>query len=118
MCFVLFFKQKTADEMRISDWSADVCSSDLATLWAGALTDASMNAMRVSALRRRAARAAAPTRVRGLVTAMRRACPCAAARDPSPMARRGARAPGRRQEAGGGGTEWVSESWAGWARGH
>src|SRR3546814_7574869 len=24
-----FFKQKTADEMRISDWSSDVCSSDL-----------------------------------------------------------------------------------------
>src|SRR3546814_4793744 len=40
MCFVLtcivyklifffFFKQKTAYEMRISDWSSDVCSSDL-----------------------------------------------------------------------------------------
>src|SRR3546814_2798786 len=29
-----FFKQKTAYEMRISDWSSDVCSSDLAsTLW-------------------------------------------------------------------------------------
>src|SRR3546814_1622961 len=29
-CFaVFFFKQKTAYEMRISDWSADVCSSDL-----------------------------------------------------------------------------------------
>src|SRR3546814_9552200 len=28
MSFV-FFKQKTADEMRISDWSSDVCSSDL-----------------------------------------------------------------------------------------
>src|SRR3546814_17522645 len=28
---VLFFKQKTAYEMRISDWSSDVCSSDLAT---------------------------------------------------------------------------------------
>src|SRR3546814_6346800 len=28
MC-VLFFKQKTAYERRISDWSADVCSSDL-----------------------------------------------------------------------------------------
>src|SRR3546814_3628711 len=27
---VFFFKQKTADEMRISDWSSDVCSSDLA----------------------------------------------------------------------------------------
>src|SRR3546814_7567753 len=27
-CF--FFKQKTAYEMRISDWSSDVCSSDLA----------------------------------------------------------------------------------------
>src|SRR3546814_4742252 len=26
---VVFFKQKTADEMRISDWSSDVCSSDL-----------------------------------------------------------------------------------------
>src|SRR3546814_10474172 len=33
MCFLLtmffFFKQKTAYEMRISDWSSDVCSSDL-----------------------------------------------------------------------------------------
>src|SRR3546814_2599419 len=33
VCFFLFcfcfFKQKTAYEMRISDWSSDVCSSDL-----------------------------------------------------------------------------------------
>src|SRR3546814_6114846 len=29
MIFFLFFKQKTAYEMRISDWSSDVCSSDL-----------------------------------------------------------------------------------------
>src|SRR3546814_9044749 len=32
MCLVLclfFFKQKTANEVRISDWSSDVCSSDL-----------------------------------------------------------------------------------------
>src|SRR3546814_3618974 len=32
ICFVMlffFFKQKTAYEMRISDWSSDVCSSDL-----------------------------------------------------------------------------------------
>src|SRR3546814_20050196 len=29
---VFFFKQKTAYEMRISDWSSDVCSSDLG-LW-------------------------------------------------------------------------------------
>src|SRR3546814_6204296 len=34
MCFIFlfcffFFKQKTAYEMRISDWSSDVCSSDL-----------------------------------------------------------------------------------------
>src|SRR3546814_19741090 len=27
--FFFFFKQKTANEMRISDWSSDVCSSDL-----------------------------------------------------------------------------------------
>src|SRR3546814_1046934 len=30
LCVFLFFKQKTAYEMRISDWSSDVCSSDLA----------------------------------------------------------------------------------------
>src|SRR3546814_689985 len=36
--FIFFFKQKTAYEMRISDWSSDVCSSDLANylaeIWA------------------------------------------------------------------------------------
>src|SRR3546814_15991566 len=31
LCFFFFFKQKTAYEMRISDWSSDVCSSDLRT---------------------------------------------------------------------------------------
>src|SRR3546814_3507986 len=30
-CMFFFFKQKTAYEMRISDWSSDVCSSDLRT---------------------------------------------------------------------------------------
>src|SRR3546814_3982025 len=30
--FFFFFKQKTAYEMRISDWSSDVCSSDLVHL--------------------------------------------------------------------------------------
>src|SRR3546814_1015727 len=29
ICFLFFFKQKTAYDMRISDWSSDVCSSDL-----------------------------------------------------------------------------------------
>src|SRR3546814_6815103 len=29
MWYFFFFKQKTAYEMRISDWSSDVCSSDL-----------------------------------------------------------------------------------------
>src|SRR3546814_2799887 len=29
MYCIFFFKQKTAYEMRISDWSSDVCSSDL-----------------------------------------------------------------------------------------
>src|SRR3546814_8735987 len=33
VCFLFFFfKQKTAYDMRISDWSSDVCSSDLFTL--------------------------------------------------------------------------------------
>src|SRR3546814_3786535 len=30
--FLFFFKQKTGYEMRISDWSSDVCSSDLKSL--------------------------------------------------------------------------------------
>src|SRR3546814_11805129 len=34
LCCFFFFKQKTAYEMRISDWSSDVCSSDLyASRW-------------------------------------------------------------------------------------
>src|SRR3546814_5925538 len=43
LCF-FFFKQKTAYEMRISDWSSDVCSSDLhasaaaSTSWRHGLT--------------------------------------------------------------------------------
>src|SRR3546814_2332335 len=36
--FFFFFKQKTAYEMRISDWSSDVCSSDL--LWPDRRTQA------------------------------------------------------------------------------
>src|SRR3546814_20276812 len=31
--YVFFFKQKTAYELRISDWSSDVCSSDLRVQW-------------------------------------------------------------------------------------
>src|SRR3546814_6565169 len=34
-----FFKQKTAYEMRISDWSSDVCSSDLAAVILAVATD-------------------------------------------------------------------------------
>src|SRR3546814_18762503 len=30
---LLCFKQRTAYEMRMSDWSSDVCSSDLGTMW-------------------------------------------------------------------------------------
>src|SRR3546814_18615810 len=30
---IFFFKQKTAYELRISDWSSDVCSSDLSSTW-------------------------------------------------------------------------------------
>src|SRR3546814_2583814 len=42
MCLFIFFffKQKTAYEMRISDWSSDVCSSDLAARALHGFTDA------------------------------------------------------------------------------
>src|SRR3546814_21061705 len=49
LCF-FFFKQKTAYEMRISDWSSDVCSSDLARL--------SRRALLLAAVERDAAAAA------------------------------------------------------------
>src|SRR3546814_19585084 len=37
LLYVFFFKQKTAYEMRISDWSSDVCSSDLGRRRSGRL---------------------------------------------------------------------------------
>src|SRR3546814_9320433 len=50
--FSFFFKQKTAYEMRISDWSSDVCSSDLARaqgLPLGLATDLTSGATRENA---------------------------------------------------------------------
>src|SRR3546814_10572854 len=40
---IFFFKQKTAYEMRISDWSSDVCSSDLGN-WPKAISICSRHA--------------------------------------------------------------------------
>src|SRR3546814_1429245 len=43
-CTIFFFKQKTAYEMRISDWSSDVCSSDLrAHVLTGGVDDADLD---------------------------------------------------------------------------
>src|SRR3546814_122096 len=39
VCCFVFFKQKTAYEMRISDWSSDVCSSDLTIIPGMAVKD-------------------------------------------------------------------------------
>src|SRR3546814_1293572 len=41
--FVFFFKQKTAYEMRISDWSSDVCSSDLRAVAAASFMSSGMS---------------------------------------------------------------------------
>src|SRR3546814_8096836 len=38
LCVFFVFKQKTAYEMRISDWSSDVCSSDLEVRHSGGLS--------------------------------------------------------------------------------
>src|SRR3546814_1854350 len=43
-----FFKQKTAYELRISDWSSDVCSSDLTGIGAGHLGDTDYTSARLS----------------------------------------------------------------------
>src|SRR3546814_15970495 len=48
ICMVLFFvKQKTAYEMRISDWSSDVCSSDLSLDGCVRLIDIPLNYCRL-----------------------------------------------------------------------
>src|SRR3546814_1836651 len=57
-----FFKQKTAYEMRISDWSSDVCSSDLTVAVGG--SPVSWDCARVGRDRHRANRAAAAQRKR------------------------------------------------------
>src|SRR3546814_4541167 len=54
--FFFFFKQKTAYEMRISDWSSDVCSSDLE----GSRSGAYLALLATDVLRDRAAGAVAP----------------------------------------------------------
>src|SRR3546814_14177832 len=48
--FVFFFKQKTAYEMRISDWSSDVCSSDLPRPHSAAFTAPRAKTSRLVAL--------------------------------------------------------------------
>src|SRR3546814_8074920 len=52
-CFVFcFFKQKTAYEMRISDWSSDVCSSDLMAAAEPDIGEGRMRAVEHSQFRR------------------------------------------------------------------
>src|SRR3546814_10803466 len=46
MLLFFFFKQKTAYEMRISDWSSDVCSSDLDTDLKSGITVLLLGALR------------------------------------------------------------------------
>src|SRR3546814_9649292 len=48
-----FFKQKTAYELRISDWSSYVCSSDLLIVWVASEQPNSSQARAVSALIKR-----------------------------------------------------------------
>src|SRR3546814_1537659 len=43
LVFFFFFKQKTAYEMRISDWSSDVCSSDLQKIEISEIINSSVN---------------------------------------------------------------------------
>src|SRR3546814_3891472 len=45
MYVVFFFKQKTACEMRISDWSSDVCSSDLVFIHVPKTAGSTVNAI-------------------------------------------------------------------------
>src|SRR3546814_15094300 len=68
--YFFFFKQKTAYEMRISDWSSDVCSSDLADAHKPSRTAAARPAPRTA---RRAPRPPTAPDKRAPGTAARRA---------------------------------------------
>src|SRR3546814_5878971 len=50
VCVFFFFKQKTAYEMRISDWSSDVCSSDLSEKYADASRHFAAHGIKVAGL--------------------------------------------------------------------
>src|SRR3546814_8636926 len=67
MQYFFFFKQKTAYEMRISDWSSDVCSSDLVA------APGLLAAEGASGAPARQPRSAAPLPKRGLRTALKAA---------------------------------------------
>src|SRR3546814_6631217 len=53
-CILFFFKQKTAYEMRISDWSSDVCSSDLPMYTTSPLADDGKRCSQPTTMRRSA----------------------------------------------------------------
>src|SRR3546814_16577395 len=84
---LFFFNQKTAYEVRISDWSSDVCSSDLACRWPRGATAArreweSRGQPRTVSVQRR--RSVLPWRRICGVTSLRRsaAAPCGAGKAP------------------------------------
>src|SRR3546814_7784682 len=65
-CMFFFFKQKTAYEMRISDWSSDVCSSDLRRRQHAGVRHSGRQRIRGSLLRRDRRGGAAAMSVSGL----------------------------------------------------
>src|SRR3546814_18184750 len=81
--FFFFFKQKTAYEMRISDWSSDVCSSDLPTTSASASFRARRANSGFSPVRRRSSHRPRSTRGRVPARAQLHAADSVAARWPS-----------------------------------
>src|SRR3546814_2521067 len=85
LIFFFFFKQKTAYEMRISDWSSDVCSSDLDRLGC-CEGEPLLHEMREfsGSPRRRGARS---RRARGYCSAARRRCASVAMRRTATMER-------------------------------
>src|SRR3546814_2474610 len=74
--YVFFFKQKTAYEMRISDWSSDVCSSDLFPR----LTPSSCLLMLSRSILRWSRRTYTPTLPRASTRAWRRTSPSSVSR--------------------------------------
>src|SRR3546814_20790248 len=118
--YVFIFKQKTAYDMRISDWSSDVCSSDLRQLVARTRARRPAGTLQADHAGGRRRRLLAATRLRARHHREDGLCRLLSGRLRLHRVGQAERLPGwsRRSEARPVGKEWVSKCMSRWAPYH